>query len=100
MPTDADDGLLEKEAAFAVIERRLNEVAEKEPPVLGQLRATPADQPSAEAQMWACNQLPDAEVAHIREKLVRTPWRGRPGLGPTSIKKLGGSHFFGRPPSV
>ena len=98
VPADADDELLEKEAAFEVIERRLEEVALQEPPVLGQLVETPAGQPSAEAQMWACNQLPDADVAHIRERLVRTPWRGRPGLGTTKGKNLGGSHFFGRPP--
>ena len=99
MPEDGDDEDLEKEAAFAAIEKRLDALADAPPPVLGQLREVPAGQPPAEAQLWACDQLPDAEVAHVRERLIRTPWRGRPVAGQTVVKNSGGPHFFVRPPA-
>ena len=97
VPSDSDDVELERdaeEAAFKLIEERLDKLAEdKPPPVLGLLADVPAGQPPAEAQMWACDQLPDADVAHIREKLVRVPWRRRPPEGqvrePNGLKSRG-----------
>ena len=93
VPADADDAELEKDAGFNLIEQRLAN-AEAPAPVLGQL----ADVPNAEALRWACDQLPDPDVAHVREQLVRVPWRKKQVGGQITVKAPGGSHFPENPP--
>ena len=51
---------------------------------------------------WACDQLSDADVAHVRAKLASVPWLGKPWkrrLGPKSPDESVGTasalSFFG-----
>ena len=107
VPTEDDDDLLEepsqdavyqlveKEAGFDLIEQRLDASAIVEA----------EEEDAVNAQLWACDQLPDAEVGHIRAKLVKVPWNRAMrtkvvGTKACLKKPPGGSHFFGRPPVV
>ena len=73
------------------------------------------DLPTRDAVAWAVDQLPDAEVAHVRAALANAPWLGKPLGKPWPVKWRGGSgrqrggpvgpikplnalNFFGGPP--
>ena len=62
-------------------------------------------------KLWACDQLPDDQVAHVRAQLARVPWLGKPWRarrGPKSPRNghvsdgsvgvAGALNFFGGPP--
>ena len=63
-----------------------------------------SEEPTDEQLRWACDQLSDADVAHVRAKLASVPWLGKPWnrrLGPKSpdesVGTVGALSFFGGP---
>ena len=53
--------------------------------------------PTRDAVAWAVDQLPDAEVAHVRAALANAPWLGKPLGKPWPVRWRGSGHRRGGP---